>query len=81
MVAKFNPQTWISMRTKEPEFLAFMGASTPDEALAMTMALCSNPKEGGGPDTISAEAVDKLKVKYLADQRSKMGLPNGAGVF
>lgn len=75
MATNFNPEVWISIRAKEPEFLAFMGADTPQEAAVTALARC---KDADG--AMSMQKAEKLKSEFLADQRTKLGLPSNIGI-
>lgn len=73
---KINPQAWILLRAKEPEFPQFLGtAATEPEAIAAEATVRCQDAQGN----FAAGAFEKLKEDYLGFCRRAWGLPAGAG--
>lgn len=67
---------WIILRSKEPEFLQFLGASTAEEAITRAIKKCSDI---GGH--IQESELASLKREFLKFAQEAMGLPSNINSF
>lgn len=75
MDTKTNPNTWIALRSKEPDFMKFMKSETPEAATEAAIKRCTaSPGEA-----INTVEFDRLKEQYLAALSAMWGLPPGSG--
>ena len=76
MQTKFDVAQWLTSRSTEADFLSMLEANSPEEALNLATARCTDAK-----GNFSEMLFQKFKGDYLNHCRACWGLPPTTGVL